>query len=142
VLGDDPDPAVEAELLRVAEFRRALRHVVRRVESVAAKAGLTVQRYDLLLMIRAGNGSPLRPTDLATLLEMQQTAVTELVKRTEEAGLIERRPSEQDGRAWHLHLTAEGERRLLEAFTALRADREQLVVAMRELDVRFRASSR
>jgi DNA-binding MarR family transcriptional regulator len=133
---------VEAELVRVAEFRRALRHVVRRVESVALQAGLTAQRYDLLLMIRAGNGVPLRPTDLAGLLEMQQTAVTELVKRTEEAGLIERRPSAADGRAWHLHLTPEGERRLMQAFVGLRADREQLVAAMRELDVRFRASSR
>jgi DNA-binding MarR family transcriptional regulator len=114
--------------------------VVHRVELVAAQAGLTVQRYDLLLMIRAGAGATLRPTDLASLLEMQQTAVTELVKRTEEAGLIERRPSADDRRAWLLELTPEGERRLLQAFVALRDDREQLVAAMRELDVRFRAA--
>jgi DNA-binding MarR family transcriptional regulator len=138
----DPDPGLEAELVWVAEYRRALRRVVHRVGSVVTLAGLTVQRYDLLLMIRAGGGGPLRPTDLASLLEMRQTAVTELVKRTEEAGLIERRQSEEDGRAWLLQVTPEGERRLLQAVHALRDDREQLVAAMRELDVRFRASWR
>ena len=139
--GSKSDRALEAELVRVAEYRHALRRVVRRVESVAAQAGLTVQRYDLLLMIRAGGGGAVRPTDLASRLEMQQPAVTELVKRTEEAGLIERRHSADDGRVWLLQLTPEGERRLMQAFVALRADREQLVAAMRELDFRFRASS-
>jgi len=142
VPGDDADPALEAELVWVAEYRRALRRVVHRVELVASQAGLTVQRYDLLLMIRASVGKPLRPTDLASLLEMQQSAVTELVKRTEDAGLIERRPSTADRRAWLLQLTDEGERRLMQAFLALRDDREHLVAAMRELDVRFRASRR
>jgi DNA-binding MarR family transcriptional regulator len=92
-------------------------------------------------MVRTAGATAIRPTDLASLLEMQQTAVTELVKRTEEAGLIERRPSEQDGRSSLLQVTPEGERRLLQAFVALRAEREQLARAMRELDVRFRASS-
>jgi DNA-binding MarR family transcriptional regulator len=134
------DGALETELLRTAAFRRALRHVVGRMESVVVQASLTVQRYDLLLMIRTGPGGAVRPTDLASLLEMQQSAVTELVKRTEEAGLIERRQSTEDGRVWLLQLTPEGERRLLQAFAGLRADREQLSRAMRELDVHFRAS--
>ena len=64
--GSKFDPALEAELVRVAEYRRALRRVVRRVESVAAHAGLTVQRYDLLLMIRAGGGAAVRPTTSRT----------------------------------------------------------------------------
>jgi DNA-binding transcriptional ArsR family regulator len=60
------------------------------------------------------------------LLDLQQTAVTELVNRTEEAGLIKRQPSLEDGRV-RLLLTAEGERRLLRAFNALRDDAQPSV---------------
>src|SRR5919201_2368627 len=117
----EPD---EAELLRVAAFRTALRRFLHRTESVAAQAGLTPQRYDLLLMIRSAG--ELRVTDLCDLLHLQQTAVTELVNRTEEAGLSRREPSTEDGRVRLLRLTPEGERRLLHAFAALRHDRESL----------------
>ena len=80
--------------------------------------------------------------ELCALLHLQQTAVTELVKRTEEAGLIRRRPSPEDGRVWLLELTAEGERRLMRAFAALRDDRQALAAAFRDLDRSFRAASR
>ena len=82
-----------------------------------------------------------RVTELCDLLHLQQTAVTELVRRSEEAGLVRRRHSETDGRVWLLSLTAEGERRLLRVFTALREDRAALVAAFRSLDRRFRAAS-
>ena len=110
-----------------------------RTEAVAGNAGLTPQRYDLLLMIRSAG--ELRVTDLCGLLHLQQTAVTELVKRSEEAGLIVRRPSGEDGRVWLLRLTSEGERRLMRAFGALREDRASLQLAFRELNRRFQAAS-
>jgi DNA-binding MarR family transcriptional regulator len=132
--------ALEDELARAAAFRTGLRRFLARTGDVASAAGLTSPRYDLLLMIRSSGGSGTRITELCELLQMRQTAVTELVRRTEEAGLIERRASEEDGRVWLLGLTAEGERRLMEAFTALRADRVQLAAAFDELGVRFRAT--
>ena len=81
-------------------------------------------------------------TELCELLHLQQTAVTELVNRTEEAGLIVRKPSSDDGRVRLLRLTAEGERRLLRVVAALRDDRKALRATFRELDQRFRAASR
>ena len=132
--------AADAELARAAAFRTALRRFLYRTDSVAAQAGLTSQRYDLLLMI--GSAGELRVTELCELMQLQQTAVTELVKRSEEAGLVKRRPSRSDGRVWLLRLTKEGERRLLRAFSALREDREALAAAFRELDRSFRAASR
>ena len=128
-----------AELSRAAAYRTELRRFIARTDAVAAQAGLTPQRYDLLLMIKSLG--ELRVTELCELLQLQQTAVTELVKRSEEAGLVERRTSSEDGRVWLLRLTAEGERRLLHAFAALRADREALAAAFREVDRRFRAAS-
>jgi DNA-binding MarR family transcriptional regulator len=129
----------ELELARAAAFRTALRRFLRRTESVAAEAGLTSPRYDLLLMIRSAGPGGMRVSELCELLQMQQTAVTELVKRTEGAGLIERRPSSEDGRVWLLRLTGKGERRLLHAFDALRQDRAALGTALREVNARFRA---
>lgn len=140
VAGSRRKAASEAELARAAAFRTELRRFLRRTDAVAGDAGLTPQRYDLLLMIKwAGGSSGIRVTELCDLLQMQQTAVTELVKRAEEAKLITRRASPDDGRASLLRLTAEGERRLMRAFIALRDDRESLATALDELDLRLRA---
>lgn len=129
--------ALPGELQRAAAFRTALRRFLNRTGAVTAQAGLTSQRYDLLLMI-ASAGGEVRVTELCDLLQLQQTAVTELVRRTEEAGLVGRRASAEDGRVWLLHLTAEGERRLMRAFSALAADRDELASSLREVDRRFR----
>jgi DNA-binding MarR family transcriptional regulator len=131
--------ALAVEFSRAAAYRTELRRFIARTDAVAAQSGLTSQRYDLLLMIKSMG--ELRVTELCELLQLQQTAVTELVKRSEEAGLVERRPSTEDGRVWLLRLTAEGEQRLLHAFAALRADRETLAAVFREVDRRFRAAS-
>jgi DNA-binding MarR family transcriptional regulator len=100
---------------------------------------LTSQRYDLLLMVSAAG--EVRLTELCELLQVQQTAVTELVKRSEEAGLIERRVSPDDGRVWLLRVTRDGERRLMRALAELRDDRDALAAVFREVDRRFRAAS-
>lgn len=129
----------ERELASAAAFRTELRRFLRRTDAVAAEAGLTAQRYDLLLMIQsAGGRDGVRVTELCELLEMQQPAVSELVKRAEEAGFVERRVAPGDRRGSLLRLTKEGERRLRRAFTALRGDREALVLALEELDLRLR----
>jgi DNA-binding MarR family transcriptional regulator len=62
--------------------------------------------------------------------------VTELVRRAEEAGLVDREQSQTDARVAHLRLTAEGERRLRLSFTQLATEREQLREAFGQLDER------
>lgn len=131
--------ALDAELERAAVYRTALRRFLQRTDAAAANAGLTSQRYDLLLQI--ASAGTLRVTDLCERLELRQTAVTELVKRAEDAGLLEREPSSQDARSWVLQLTVEGEQRLMLAFDALREDRAALAEAFREVDARFRVAS-
>jgi DNA-binding MarR family transcriptional regulator len=133
--------ALETELAHAAAFRSELRRFLLRTDAVATGAGLTSQRYDLLLMIRsADRGEGVRVTELCELLQMQQTAVTELVKRAEEAGLVERRSSSVDRRVRLLRLTPDGERRLLDAFGGLRNDRAALAEAFRRVGARFRAA--
>jgi DNA-binding MarR family transcriptional regulator len=123
------------EYVNVAAFRAALRRFLRRAETVARSAGLTPQRYLLLLMVKgAPDGSETSTvTELADRLQLAQSTVTELVGRAEEAGLLIRRPSEADGRVAHVCLTDEGDRRLQEAFETLGAERDSLREAIRNL---------
>ncbi len=128
------------ELRAVAAFRTELRRFVRRTEAVTSGAGLTSQRYDLLLIIKSSPGERSTVSELAKGLQLPQTAVTELVRRTIDSGLVEREQSTRDRRVWHLHLTQEGERRLVTAFNALQADRDALARMLRSVGRHFRAA--
>ncbi|MHB8470439.1 MAG: MarR family winged helix-turn-helix transcriptional regulator [Gaiellaceae bacterium] len=123
----DAEPEIR-DFVAVADFRAALRRFLRRTERIAREAGLTPQRYLLLLMIKgADDGSQQSTvTALAERLQLAQSTVTELVRRAEEAGLIERTPSRSDARVAHLRLTAEGDRRLASSLTLLATERQEL----------------
>ena len=128
-----PSPA---EIARVADFRAALRAFLRKSEQNARKAGLTPQRYLLLLMVEGspdGSGQS-TVTELAERLQLAQSTVTELVRRAEETGLLEREPSASDGRVAHIRLTEEGTRRLLQAFTTNEQERQELRAAIAHLE--------
>jgi len=120
------------ELVRAAAFRSELRRFLRRSESAAADVGLTPQRYDLLLQLKAAPDGHSTVTDLCRRLHLRQTAVTELVKRAEDAGLVRRRRSDRDRRVFLLELTEDGDRRVTRAFRAIRRDRTALVEALQD----------
>ena len=126
-----PADETASELLRAAEFRTAVRRFLLRTDQAAAAAGLTSQRYDLLLMIKSADGGRSTVTELARRLYLAQPAATELVKRAVASGLVERSVSEHDRRVTLLRLTPEGERRLTQAFVALRDDRREAAAALR-----------
>jgi DNA-binding MarR family transcriptional regulator len=125
------DPFTADEAARVAEFRASLRRFLRITERNARAAGLTPQRYLLLLMIKgaADLSEQSTVTELADRLQLAQSTVTELVRRAEEIGLVERERSSVDGRIAHLRLTAEGERRLAQTFTSNAGERQTLLDA-------------
>jgi DNA-binding MarR family transcriptional regulator len=122
--------------IRAAAFRAALRSFQRESERIAWTNALTPQRYLLLLMIKgAPDGSETATIgDLTERLQLAQSTVTELVKRAEEAGLIERETSTSDGRVVHLRLTAEGARRLDGSFASLEAERRRLGESFAEVE--------
>jgi DNA-binding MarR family transcriptional regulator len=128
-------PLSAAEAVPVAEFRAALRGFLRTSERNSRAAGLTPQRYLLLLMIK---GAPDRSerstvTELAERLQLAQSTVTELVRRAEETGLLERERSSEDGRVAILRLTPEGDRRLAQVFTSNERERQGLTRAFEQL---------
>ena len=125
-----------SDIVAVAEFRASLRRFLRRTERIARQSGLTPQRYLLLLMVKGapdGSGQS-TVTELADRMQLAQSTVTELVSRAEEAGLLAREQSETDARVAHLRLTAEGERRLFDAFTSLSSERASLRETFEHLD--------
>lgn len=130
------------EVVRAAAFRSELRRFLHRSEAVAAQMGLTPQRYDLLLQLKAAPNGYSTVTELGKRLHLRQTAVTELVKRAEEAGLVKRRRSDSDRRVFLLQLTEDGDRRVTRVFNALRRDRAAFARAFEQLDFHFRATTR
>jgi len=135
------EPFSAEEAARVAEFRAALRQFLRITERNARGAGLTPQRYLLLLMIKGAPDHSERSTvtELSERLQLAQSTVTELVRRAEEIGLIARERSAVDGRIAHLRLTPEGERRLAQSFTSNDSERRTLLDAFESLQGRVAA---
>jgi DNA-binding MarR family transcriptional regulator len=129
------DRLTTEEVARVAEFRAALRRFLRTTERNARSAGLTPQRYLLLLMIKGAEDKSGKSTvtELAERLQLAQSTVTELVRRAEEVGLLQRERSPDDGRVAFLRLTPEGERRLERSFTSNEAERQALLDAFSSL---------
>lgn len=130
------EPVSAEDATRVADFRAALRRFLRTTERNARAAGLTPQRYLLLLMIKGAHDRSERSTvtELAERLQLAQSTVTELVRRAEETGLIERERSSEDGRVAFLRLSAEGERRLALSFTTNETERRALAETVAHLD--------
>src|SRR6266516_1999547 len=125
------EPFSAEEAARVADFRAALRQFLRITERNARGAGLTPQRYLLLLTIKGApdHSEQSTVTELSERLQLAQSTVTELVRRAEDTGLVERERSSVDGRIAYLRLTAEGERRLASAFTSNESERRALLEA-------------
>ena len=97
------------DYIAIARFRSALRAFERAAEDAAREAGLTPQRYLLLLMVKGALGA---------------------VSRAEAAGLLVRERCTEDRRRMWISLTAEGDRRLARVVGALERQRAELVDAL------------
>jgi DNA-binding MarR family transcriptional regulator len=109
-----------------AQFRTALRVFLRRSEDAARACGITPRQHLLLLQIAGSNDGTTTVTELVEKLALTQSAVTELVQRAEQAGLVGRRGSPADARVAHLFLTPDGAERLARVHSELGAERAQL----------------
>jgi DNA-binding MarR family transcriptional regulator len=122
----------QAEVEQAAAFRAELRRFLNRGDAATTEAGLTPQRFDLLLVIKAVGGEA-TINELCKHLDMRQTAVTELVKRAEEAGFVTRTQSKVDRRVVLVRSTAAAEARLERGLAALQADHGALMSALDRL---------
>ncbi len=79
--------------------------------------GVTVAQSGLLFFLEKKDGALMREAGAA--LDLGPSAMSGLVDRTADAGLIERRADANDGRAWQLWLTPAGREALAETRTGL-----------------------
>jgi DNA-binding MarR family transcriptional regulator len=121
---------LDYELERAARLRAGLRRFLRLSEEVTYREGLSPQRYDLLLFIYSAPGRRTTTTVLTGQLQLGQPAVTDLVGRAVEAGLVRRTQDVIDRRRVWLEVTPAGRKLLLAAVKALRGARDDLAASL------------
>jgi DNA-binding MarR family transcriptional regulator len=129
-------PAVEQVAARRAYFNlqiAAQRTRVRADELFAAAAGLTTAQAAALTLIAHDPGCTQRA--LATALRQRESAITAMVGRLVEAGLVERRVSESDRRSWQLWPTDAGQKALAGTGPAITQLNRRIAAALEGADL-------
>ena len=110
MLGRVTSPAVpETHLAAWRAVLHAHTSVVAQAEDALAAAELPpLAWYDVLWAIRRAPARRLRMAELAASLTISRGGLTKLADRLENAGLIRREPTDNDGRGLYAVLTAEG----------------------------------
>ncbi|KQP13538.1 MarR family winged helix-turn-helix transcriptional regulator [Pseudorhodoferax sp. Leaf267] len=106
----------------LSDFRFRLRSFLRFSEDAARDEGITVLQYQLMLHTQGFEGREWATvSEIAERLQAQPHGVVALVSRCEEAGLVQRRPSQVDRRQVEVHLLPAGRKKLARLAT-LHAD--------------------
>jgi len=112
--GASPDAPSKQDLEAMSEFRYRLRRFLRFSEEVTHAEGITPLQYQLLLQVRGFPGRSWATVgELAERLQAAPNGTAALVSRCESAGLVVRKPDDEDRRQVQVHLTSKGERCLL-----------------------------
>lgn len=119
------------DLEKVAELRLALRRFQAATDRVTARHGLTSRQYDLLAVLHAPSRAGAVASAIADELSISRNAMTGLVSRAEDAGLVVRQPDRNDARRKPLSPTADGSRCYRAVASELHAERNQLLKALR-----------
>ena len=100
---DDTDVAAWRAVLLAQS--RAVRAIERDLDATGA---IPLGWYDVLLELNAAPGRRLRMQDVAARAVLSRTRVSRIVAELETAGLVERRPDPDDGRAALATITPAG----------------------------------
>ncbi|PFG67484.1 DNA-binding MarR family transcriptional regulator [Propionibacteriaceae bacterium ES.041] len=109
--GEMPRMRAVTSLMRVQQL------LLTELDELVRPFGLTFARYEVLVLLSFSRRGSLPLGKISERLQVHATSVTPVVKRLAEAGLIDRRPHPEDGRAVLASLTDRG-RAVLEQATA------------------------
>lgn len=110
---------------------RLSRLVAPSIEATFAAHGLDRGEFDVIATLRrAGPPYRLTPTELYRALMIASGSLTHRLGRLEQAGLVRRVPSQQDGRSLAVELTREGQQRAEAAFRQDMANEAAFLAAM------------
>ncbi|MFP5309003.1 MAG: MarR family winged helix-turn-helix transcriptional regulator [Actinomycetes bacterium] len=142
----DGSPARVTDIgpVRLAAWRHFLEAHARVLDLLEAELradeDLPLTWYDVLVQLSEAPDRQLRMQDLAQAVLLSKSGLTRLVDRMEQAGLVDRRPCEDDRRGTYAALTAAGLQRLrdtapthvrgvAEHFTSVLSDEEAATLA-------------
>jgi DNA-binding MarR family transcriptional regulator len=97
-------------------------------EALGAAVGYPLDGPYYGTLARIGRAEGCTLTELAELLGCETSTVSRRVRVLEDRGLVERDPDANDGRSWHLRLSADGQR----VFSALDRGWVETIAAMFE----------
>ena len=109
-----------------AEVAAGLERLIRLFRWISPPSGLSLTSAATLATLE--RGGPRRLTALAAREGVTQPAMTQLVARLQDAGLVDRVPDAADGRVVYVRITAEG-RAMLAGRRAVRAERVAALLA-------------
>jgi DNA-binding MarR family transcriptional regulator len=109
-----------------AEVAAGLERLIRLFRWISPPSGLSLTSAATLATLE--RGGPCRLTALAAQEGVTQPAMTQLVARLQDAGLVDRVPDAADGRVVYVRITAEG-RAMLAGRRAVRAERVAALLA-------------
>src|SRR5688572_10788119 len=111
-------PAMHA----VTSLMRVQQLVIGRLDGILKPHGLTFARYEALVLLVFSSRGSLPLGKMGERLQVHPTSVTSIMRRLESAGLVNRVPHPDDGRAVLAEITPKG-RNLVERATADLVDR-------------------
>ncbi|MFC5499330.1 MarR family winged helix-turn-helix transcriptional regulator [Caenimonas terrae] len=130
---DKPKRLSKADFEARARFRRQLRSFERFGEEQAARHGITLGQYQLLVQIKGMPGrSWALVGELAAALLLKHHTAVELVARCDAAGLVRRERDPDDHRKVRVFLTPVGERKLHAIALRHREELGQLLAHIRQ----------
>jgi DNA-binding MarR family transcriptional regulator len=106
-------------MVAVTSVLRAQAIMLARVEDVLRPLSLTFARYELLMLLSFTRTGALPMAKAGARLQVHPTSITNAAARLEAAGLVQRRPHPEDGRAVLVEITRAGRRLAAEATTRL-----------------------
>ncbi|HEY8751900.1 MAG TPA: MarR family transcriptional regulator [Tepidisphaeraceae bacterium] len=110
-----PLPQARPEALQTwLRLARVYQKIQRRLDRILSNCDITLPQFDVLANLGMSDG--ITQQELAGRLLVTKGNVCGLLDRMEAAELVERKPSPNDRRANHLHLTAKGRAALQAAF--------------------------
>ncbi|WP_235522474.1 MarR family winged helix-turn-helix transcriptional regulator [Cellulomonas sp. Root137] len=120
----------------IGRLHRVAGHLTDELVAVYRAHGLSEGDFDVLATLRRA-GAPFErtPGDLAENTLVTSGGMTKRIDRLERAGLVTRRPSEQDGRGRVVALSPRGVEVIDAAFAAHMANERRLVDALEPEDV-------
>jgi DNA-binding MarR family transcriptional regulator len=119
----------------VTSLMRVQQLVIGRLDALLKPHGLSFARYEALVLLTFSSRGSLPLGKMGERLQVHPTSVTSIMRRLEAAGLVNRLPHPEDGRAVLAEITPKG-RELVERATADLVDNDFGIGVLDEAELR------